>query len=314
MTKVVVEEEPLEEPTQQIRMIDNYVPLIKDTQWIYQINGDEKDLMTVYIEYATDNVFQVRFENDYEDIIRVYTSEMEGFYEVAKLEATPQKIDYTLTRQYKKPLISRPIEKASEWQVDEDTRAKIYHKTKDFIEVSYKGDMTNQAIYVHYEEKVGPTKIEIKKASETHCLELIEVKKGLAVQELIDIYYVDRTTKELKRIIQDVGIMTNEEPKHFFTDLFKKVPNDTYYETFSADTVINKIYLDQEESRVYIDLNTAYQAVHETFEEKVFALKSLAYTVGHYYDVEYVNLSIEGEPYQTLIQVYDKETGIELIY
>ncbi|MEG0528550.1 MAG: hypothetical protein RR531_13640, partial [Longicatena sp.] len=74
-------------------------------------------------------------------------------------------------------------------------------------------------------------------------LKIKQIEDNKAQEEYVSVYLVNKESNKLAEIPQKVAVMTNEEPKHFLTDLLKKVPNENYYSSISGEAIINNIFL-----------------------------------------------------------------------
>ena len=114
---VIVEDESILEelPQKSTRTIENYYPVVQNQLWQYTVKERLIDQMDVSIDYIKDNVFQVRYKRDDKTIIKVFVLEDDALYEVAQVEDSFIKNDYTRLRQYKDVVLKAPLEEGTSW-------------------------------------------------------------------------------------------------------------------------------------------------------------------------------------------------------
>ena len=110
---------------------------------------------------------------------------------------------------------------------------------------------------------------------------------------------------------QELSVLTNEEPKHFLTDVLKKV-SDEYILAIPKNAIIENIYVDQDTKKLYLDMSKEYYEMNYTGRQEQMAIQSLVSTVGAYYGVNRVVLTVEGEPYHSENVQYEVGESIPL--
>lgn len=288
-------------PAQPILTLETYFPLVKDTVWYYEGDIYLKD-MVVWVDFIKENVFQLHFKDGVMERVKVYLEEENAIYEVATIENATVKQDFTNVRQYKNVVLKLPIEKGEKWLqadgviktiTDTDVKLDTALGVVNAIEVVMQGP--DYKIKEYYGEKIGLIKSVYIHEGEKETRELVRYENNMPIKDDVTIYLGNKETGELEAIEQEITVRTNEEPKHFLTDLLSKVVQEQYIIALPPGTMINNIYVD--EHKVTLDMNEAYEKIsYEQGTEKL-AIMSLVKTVGAYYGVNEVVLTVEESPY-----------------
>ncbi|MEG1000854.1 MAG: GerMN domain-containing protein [Cellulosilyticaceae bacterium] len=302
---IIVEEVTPILPEKPVIGLETYLPIIKDTVWEYTGNQYDEN-STVWIDFIKENVFQIRIESNLTIMAKVYIEEDGAIYEVATIEDARIKQDYTNFRQYKQAVLKLPIEEGQSWIIEEgitrtiteiDMQIETAIGTMKAIEVTTEGDSFIKKDY--YGEKTGLVKTVYKDNEGKSTQELSSFETSKPVEQQIRVYLGNGYTSKLMYTDQKIPVRTNEEPKHFLTDVLKKVPSEEYALAIPKSALIESIYLDEETKKLYLDMSKEYYDMNYGSGMESLAVQSLVTTVGAYYDVKQVVLTVAGEPYQT---------------
>lgn len=99
---------------------------------------------------------------------------------------------------------------------------------------------------------------------------------------------------------QEIEFATNDNMEDILEDLMKNPPSEKFIAPISKDTKINKIHLNRESWTLEVDFSK--ELLIETnagssFETEI--IKSIVNTLGKFYDVEKVYITVEGQPYES---------------
>lgn len=301
-TDVVLEEDLTDLPQKPSISLDTYLPIVKDNIWHYENKKDDHSL-TSWIEFIDQDVMQMRFSNGKEDFVKVYIAEEEAIYEVAQVENVSIKENYTTLRQYKNIVLKLPLMVENSWTLSDGATRTITKVGKEYetpiglqkgIEITTTHE--DYKIKEVYAEKVGLIQVDYTDDKKTQSFKLTEFENNTARQEQVTLYIPKKNSGALKQIQQTVSIMTNEEARHFLTDLLNKVIGKEYITTISNGAVIDKLFLD-DEGCLHVEMSEAFMDPLYNTQEQKGVVMSLAKTLGKYYDAEYVMLTIQGELY-----------------
>lgn len=303
---ILLEEEIADLPQKSSISLDTYLPIVKDNIWYYE-NKKNDSTLTSWVEFIDNDVMQIRFSDGKKSFVKVYIAEEEAIYEVATVEDVSIKENYTTLRQYKNIVLKLPLVVGSSWVLLDGavrTVTKVGGEyetpagTEKGIEITtVHDDYTMKEVYA---EKVGIIQVDYKSDEDDYHFSLTKLQNNTAREEEVTLYIAQKKTGTLNKIKQNVSVMTNEEPRHFLTDLLNKVISADYITTISNGAIIDKIYLDDEDC-LYIEMSQDFMDPIYNLAEQKGVIMSLVQTLGHYYNAKYVAITIDGEtyPFQT---------------
>ncbi|MGL4800434.1 MAG: GerMN domain-containing protein [Cellulosilyticaceae bacterium] len=305
---IIIEDETITPlPQKSTKSIESYYPIAKDSLWNYTTKDGE---LVVSVDFIKDNVMQLRYQTEEETLVRVYVEEADILYEVATIEDGFVKNDYTLLRQYKDPVLMLPLEKGESWNLHDGAVRTI---TAIDEEVFTPGG-TVKAIEVrtlhkdyeliqYYAEKIGIVKAQYEKNNKKQVMKLESFEMNTPLKIQVPAYYPNTRTERLSTVYQTIAVMTNEEPRHFLTDILSIEPKENMLQPLPNDAEINMIYLDKEKQKVQVDLSMEYADSGYTRAEQALAIQSIADTIGTYYKVEEIMVTVNGQLYVDGIKV-----------
>lgn len=299
---ILLEEEIADLPQKSSISLDTYFPIVKDNIWYYE-NKKNDSTLTSWVEFIDNDVMQVRFSDGEKSFVKVYIAEEEAIYEVAKVEDVSIKQNYTTLRQYKNIILKLPLTVGNSWVLSDGAVRTVTKIGEDYetpigmekgIEITTLHD--DYKVKEVYAEKVGLVQLDYTSDKMVHNFNLTKFENNTAREEKVTLYIAKKKSGILSKIEQNVSVMTNEEPRHFLTDLLNKVIGTEYITTISNGAIIDKIFLDDEDC-LYIEMSQDFMDPIYNTEEQNGVIMSLAQTLGHYYNAKYVKITIEGELY-----------------
>ena len=319
-TKGIIVEENIEDlPQKSSVSLDTYMPIVKDTVWVYEDSKVPYKPIIAWIDFIKNNVIQVRFKQGDEVTAKIFIEEEEAIYEVATVKNAVIKQDYTTLRQYNNIVIKLPIETGTSWVLGDGAVRTITDTSKNY-ETSLGNQKGVEITTIHDEytlvevfaEKVGLFSISYQTKENADTLELSKIETNKPQEEEVSLYLVNKNDGQIEEIHETVGVLTNEEPKHFLTDLLKKAPSDDYLVGISNGAIINNLFLDEEDDCLYVDMSEAFidPIYNKAEQEKV--LMSLVNTLGNYYNATYVVMTVKGEAYPLNSPLKDSKGRIKV--
>lgn len=285
--------------------IENYYPFTENTKYVYEGEGNEFAFMTTYVDYIKDNRIQTRTDNGGTEIVKVLEINDGQLLELLNRGETYFRENFT-DEEYTsgRILLKEPLEEGNSWTNDSGATSTITNVAKEIV--TKMGNF--EALEVTTEGKQGKT-IDYY-AKDTGLIKTVNIGEGYEVSSTISeiiknqpfiqsitLYYPDVDGITIHAVDVQISFNTNEEPKDIIE---KNVKDLSVYEVLGPNTKINDLYFDEQGNSVHIDLSKEFVTEMNAgsgFEAMI--LQCLTNTLGDYYQVEEVYITIDGGPYES---------------
>lgn len=290
--------------------LENYFPIQADTQYIYEGKGNEYAAYTVFTDFldSVNNKVQTRTNNGGTETVRVIEVKdgkvsvlymiNECYYRDNLLEATPM--------EEPEILLQEPLVAGTQWTLPGgkqrfisavDVSVETPSGTYKAIEVTTQSD--DSVIKDYYAPQVGLVKSIFASGDMEVISTLKEVKTNTPFTQTIDVFYPD-TDEKLHRGTLSLSFRTNDETRVLLESaLRQEAQKEGYLPLVGENTVINSLYKG-EDNIVHVDFSgdmTEDMNLGAGFETLV--LQSITNTLGNYYGVEEVIITVDGKPYES---------------
>jgi hypothetical protein len=281
-------------------------PLKANVKYQFEGEGNEFATFDVVIDYLEEDLIQRRMDNggtQTVDVIHVATGVVERVFRQGEVYYRENMLKKTGEREV---LIMDPIKVGTQWSVLQDgTRTitkvgeKITTPMGEFETVEITVEYSDENVGVvkeYYAKDVGLVKLTFQSEGEEITSTLSQVVEGEAVIQNVPFYYPKADGNSLEYVLKPMAFMTNQVTRTTLEETYKK---DAPFAVLSAGTRINSLYLNAD-GMVYIDVNKAFvdeMNVGAGYEAMV--LQSLANTIGSYYGVEKVLLTVDNGLYES---------------
>lgn len=296
---------PPEEPDNGEEVsIEEYYPITENTKYSYEGEGNEFATYVAFVDYISNNRIQNRTNNggtESVDVLEVKDNQLTLLYSRGE---TYFRHNF-LNNEYGegKILLKGPFEEGNSWAYDENTTATITGLSKEVvttlgnykaIEVTLEDEQGKTVNY--YAKDVGLVKTISSGEGYEVSSTLSSVENNIPLIQTITLFYPN-IDGSLDTIDVQIEFNTNDEPEDVIEKIVKEL---SVYEILSPNTVINELYYDEEENSVHIDLSEDFVTemnAGASFEALI--LQSLTNTLGQYYGVQEVYITIDGGPYES---------------
>lgn len=288
--------------------IADYYPFKENTIMDYEGIGNEYAEQKTFIEFVEENRAQMKIMNSGTNFVKVLEYKdgaltevfAEGeFYHIENMLNANTNTDNVILKE--------PLEVGNTWSNNEgstkeitglDKKIETPSGTYDALEVTTKfKDGGNQREY--YAKDIGLV-ASIYDYNEFEVKTLLkEIKSDTQEMEILA-YYPMASDIGTVSVKQEIEFGTNESIEDILENVMKNPPSDKLHSSISQNTNINKIHLDREtwtleadfSKELLLDMNAGSSSEAEI-------LKSIVNTLGKFYDVEKVYITIEGNPYES---------------
>lgn len=284
--------------------LEDYYPIKENTKYSYQGQGNEFATYTVFVDYATENRIQTRTNNGGTESVNVLELKDDQLTLLYSRGETYFRHNF-LVNEYDggKILLKGPIKEGNSWDYDENTKATITSVSKDIvtslgnyqaIEVTIEGEQGKTVNY--YAKDIGLIKTITSGQAYEVSSTLSSIENNLPLIQTITLYYPN-IDGFLETIDVQIEFNTNDEPKDVIKQTVKEM---AAYEIFTTNTEINELFFNEEENSVHIDLSEDFiKEMNAGAGFEGLILQSLTNTLGNYYGVQKVYISIDGGQYES---------------
>jgi hypothetical protein len=290
--------------------IEDYYPVLKDTEYIYEGIGMEYASFTVYMDYYDEDEdrYQTRTDNggtvtakviEVDDgKISVIKSVGEAYYRDNLLNVTADK--------NAEVLIMEPLKKGTNWTLPDGSERYISNMsvkvetdlgTYDTIEVTTEREDSLTKDY--YAKDVGLVRSVFKSDDYEVSSTLSEINKNKPYSHVVEFFYPG---KDEKIYIEQKALTfpTNSITRLVFEKAVKEeILKDNYLPLISTNTKINSMYLGKD-NIVYVDFSKEFideMNAGSGYEQLI--LQCIVNTLGNYYGVQEVYITVDGKNYES---------------
>lgn len=285
--------------------IEDYYPFTENTKYVFEGEGNEFAYFTTYVDYVDNNRIQTRTNNGGTETVKVMEIKEGQLIQIFSRGETYFRENFS-DNEYEaaKILLKEPLEEGNSWSSDENSTSTITSISKEVvtkignfnaIEVTTEGEQGKTVDY--YVKDIGLVKTVSSGEGYEVSSTISSIESNQPFIQPITLYYPNVDGVTLNTIDVQISFNTNDEPKDIIE---KNIKDLSVYEIISADTKINALYFNEEENSVHIDLSKEFIADMNAgagFEAMI--LQSITNTLGTYYGVQNVYITIDGGPYES---------------
>jgi hypothetical protein len=286
--------------------INDYFPFKENTIMDYESVGNEFAEQTVFFEYIEGNKAQMKIFNPGTVVVKVLENsegELKEIYsegEFYHIENVLNKADENNTI-----LLKEPLKPGTSWTIPGGHKRAItgvdvdlelpYGKVKALEVVTQLGD--GRQVSDYYVREIGHVATIYKDGEFVVETLLGEIKNSPYKSEIV-FYYPSHGDIETVYMDRDIEFNTNDDIKDILEYDFKNPPSEKLISPISQNTKINSLTLESGNGIVRADFSkelVSEMNAGSGFEYEI--LRSITNTLGDYYGVDKVYISIEGRPY-----------------
>lgn len=292
--------------------LEYYMPRFQDHLSSFAGDGQEGSEFRTYPQFTDDNSWQFAVDNG-------------GSRSVYVIEYTPEEIRavFTLNQAYFRQnfidqigefeselpdeiLLQEPLEVGHTWDspsgsVSEitslDTRVDIPFGSFDAIEVAKTFD--DHSVTLYFVHEIGLIKQEWTNTDGTVVTSVLESMEEQPESQLIEVFHPDEEALGLVSSEMDLSFQTNDSTREAFEESLKNISGYAGNGLIGPNVSIHTLYLNAD-GRAYVDFSeelvTEMNAGSGT---EGLILQGIVNTIGHYYMVEEVYLTVEQQPYES---------------
>ena len=316
-------ETPSEEGVGVTYTVDELYPFEENVYRVYEGMGNEFAGYDEYVDFLSDSRIQLRRNNGGTEIVSVLEkkdgmlveiiSKAETYYKENFLDKDPEE---------NKILLKEPLTLDASWDSEGqtatvtgvDVEVKTGIGTFTALEVTRvtKGKESEKRVE-YYVRGMGLVKV-IDTGKDYEVSATLTKMEGNAVRKrFVNFYYPNAQDERIFLYRKEISFTTNDIPKILIINAYKELPKEAV-PVLTKNTKVNYLYLNQD-GRVYLDLTKEFlQEMKAGAGYEGLILQSLANTIGDYYGVSKVMLTIDGKTYESGHIVLEKFEALEVNY
>lgn len=314
-TKVMDEDTSGADAKQNINKEDllEYFPIQADTTYVYEGKGNEYASYTRIADFIdnANNKIQTRSDNggtETVEVIEVKDGKVTILNTIHECYYRDNFMDKTNAGTKKEVLLMEPLVKGTKWTLPDGGRRSISAIDADVdtpsgkykaIEVTTREKGNSGITKDYYAPKVGLVKSVYSSGKLGISSVLKEIRTDTPFKQTINIYYPD-TDEKIHVEPLTLSFRTNDITRLALQETLRKdAVKKSYLPLISAKTKINSMYLG-EDSIVYADFSADLvndMNLGSGFESAV--LQCITNTLGNYYGVEKVYITVNQKPYES---------------
>lgn len=287
--------------------IKDYFPFTPNIRMQYEGVGNEYAEKDVYVDYIKNNRIQLRVINPGTNLGQVLENKDGELRLITSVEEFYYRDDLTFYEN-KNPeiLLKEPLIKGNSWTLPNGNKRYISNTDVD-IKVPYGNfkalevttEYNDSKTYDYYVLNLGHVKTVYKGKDFSVETNLSKYEKETPVPQTIKFYYPDFNNDRTIFIKEKINFKTNDSLKDVFEKYFKASPIGNF-KVMSNNTKINKLFLNRAENKVYVDFSKEFiTEMNAGSMLESLILISVTNTLGDYYNVDKVYITIEGKPYSS---------------
>jgi hypothetical protein len=296
----VVTEEPL--------TIKDYYPFQNNVVYKYVGEGNEYASYTIYTDYMEGGRIQLRSNNGGGESVKVLEikdgelikilSKDECYYRENLLSSAEDKGEI---------LLKEPLIKGTEWMISDNRRRYISNTDVaistpygDYkaLEVTTEGD--GDATLDYYVRDLGLVKtIFTTSGSNDVTSSLSKIEENTPFKQNIRVFYPDADKKVIYALEKEISFNTNDITQNKIEAAVKEATQEKYDPLISVNTKIKSLFLNKDN---VVNVDFSKELISEmnagaAYESMI--LQCISNTLGTYYGVSQVYITVEGKPYKS---------------
>ena len=295
----------------QAYTIDDYYPMLADTEYVYEGQGNEYASFGQTTDFldASNHRIQTRTNNGGTETVRVIQIKAGKLEVIKTLNECYYRDNFlsgTTSEESPEVLLMEPLVQGTEWTLSDGR--KRYISGVDVTVATPSGEY--KAIEVTTENEDGQSKDYyapqvglVKSAFQSGDMEVTSslktINKNQPYTKTIDIYYPN-VDEKLYPEQTTLTFHTGDETKDILqAAISKKASKDTYLPLASINTKVNSLYL-SEDGTVMVDFSKEFVTdMNAGAGYELLILQGITNTLGNYYQAQNVIITVDNKPYES---------------
>lgn len=286
--------------------IKNYFPFNQNYKYVYEGVGNEYASYTVFIDYIKDNRIQTRTNNGGTETVRVLENSNGELKEILSRGETYFRENFTGAKNDGgEILLKEPLVKGTSWTTGNNIKKSITNVDIDtttplgtFKTLEVTSEENGNKTVNYYAKDMGLIKTVYISDGYEVTSTLSKIEKDVPLIQRVRVFFPNMNADKLNYIETDISFKTNEEPKDIIEESIKNLGDKN--KVLSKNSKINSLKYNESKQMVGIDFSkelVSEMNAGSLYESMI--LQSITNTLGVYYGVDKVYITIDGKPYES---------------
>ena len=284
----------------ELLTIKDYYAYKENTKYVYEGQGNEYASYTVFIDYKSGNRVQLRSNNGGTEMVkdgelRILLSRGECYYRENLTQVPSNNLEI---------LLKEPLALGTSWTLADSRKRSISNLEVDVttllgtyktLEVTTEGKDGRTLDY--YAPNIGLVKSVFTANGLEVSSTLSKLETDVPFIQTVRFYYPNANVDKLSFVNKQLSFKTNDLTRIIFENAFEDLPKGDLAKVLGPNVKIKSLYLNKD-NRVYIDFTKELLSeMNAGTGYESLILKSITNTIGTYYGVDKVFITIEDNPY-----------------
>jgi hypothetical protein len=291
-----------------------WFPKFEDTLLDYEGEGNEFAPFTRYPQFVKDDSVQMVESTGGTDVVTIYEYSDEEVREVFVRPETYFREDFADTGLESEQddfeiILQKPLEEGHSWESPSGSTSEItgvaVEKDLSFgkvtaLEVTRTSENGSETVE-YYAEDIGLVERIFKtEEGENNVISTLDTRSENTPEEIpLTVYSVDDQAMGLDRTSLTMALHTNEPVRLAMAEILRgQTPDTETAQIIAESTDINFMYLRQD-GVVHVDFSTDLADMNAGSGVESMILQGIVNTIGGYYNVEEVLITLDNEPYES---------------
>lgn len=290
--------------------IKNYFAYKANTKYTFDGKGNEFAAYTVFVDYIDGTTAQTRTNNGGTEMVRVIAAGDGALtLKLSKGECYYRENFLKATASLNEVLLKEPLQKGTSWTVSNNRKRYISgvdisittpSGTYKTIEVTTEGSSPgNDKNMDYYAPEVGLVKSVFGTGVDEITSTLAKIESDTPLKQTVTFYYPDGNSDKIYYVERTLSFNTNDITRAVFESNFKNVPSGVSGKVLGPNVKIKSLYLNADKM-VYVDFSKELvPEMNAGSGYEAMILQCITNTLGKYYGIDKVYITIEGKPYSS---------------
>lgn len=288
--------------------IMDYYPFAEDMVMEYEGIGNEYAEQTRVVEFIEENKMQIKVTNPgtvFVNVLEYNNGELKEVFDEGEFYHIENMIN--ANRNLDNIILKEPLVIGNSWTNKAGETVEITSLDKEIntpngkykaLEVSTKHE--DGAIEKNYYVKNIGFIANIYKDKDFEVSSLLKSIDNQGQKINVEAYYPSKDDMHTKYVNKEVVFNTNDHIVDILEDVLKNPNSNKVLGSISNDTKINEIYLDRSLWTLRVDFSEELlEDINAGSSYEFEILKSIVNTLGRFYDVDKVYITVNGNPYES---------------